>query len=65
MEPRRAFIWSAIVFTLSLYYWSRLVESLDGNILYAVLVVMIAWICGCVDMNELTGQPEAEHSHDD
>jgi hypothetical protein len=65
MERKKALIWTTIVITLSSYYWSKLLESLKGNKLHAVLVILIAWICGCVDINELTGQPEAEHSHDD
>jgi hypothetical protein len=61
MVTQRALLWTCLVLPVSCLYWSRLVESLEGNTWLASLVVLMAWICGCVDMNELTGQPEGEH----
>lgn len=65
MITRRALIWTFIVVPVAWYYWNQLVSSLDGNLWLASLVVGMAWICGCVDMNEMTGQPEGEHDHHD
>mmetsp|Transcript_31570 Transcript_31570/g.52121 ORF Transcript_31570/g.52121 Transcript_31570/m.52121 type:complete len:83 (-) Transcript_31570:838-1086(-) len=65
MLTRRAIIWTSIVVPVALYYWPQLVNSLEGSTPIAGLIVLMAWICGCVDLNEMTGQPDDEHDHHD
>lgn len=65
MLTSRALIWTCLVVPVSIYYWDRLLASLEGSKALAALVVGMAWICGCVDVNDMTGQPEDEHDHHD
>jgi RsiW-degrading membrane proteinase PrsW (M82 family) len=59
-QQRRAVVWTILTAILTFYYWDQLLISLNGSTFTAILVVLMAWVCGCVDMNDLTGQP-----HDD
>jgi hypothetical protein len=46
---------------LTYYYWEPLVESLDGSKPLAVLIVLLAWACGSIDLNEhMVGQPHTD-----
>ena len=65
MVTRRALLWTCIMVPTSIYHWPQLVISLEGSQWIASLVVLIVWVAGCVDMNEMTGQPEGEHDHHD
>jgi hypothetical protein len=58
----RAVIWTLLTFVLTYVYWDSLLTSLHGSKFTAVLVVLMAWVCGCVNLNDLTGQP---HDDDD
>jgi hypothetical protein len=65
MVTRRAVIWTLIVLPLAMFYWSSLVDSLEGNRVIAILLITMAWFCGCVDINDMVGQPEQhDHHHD-
>jgi RsiW-degrading membrane proteinase PrsW (M82 family) len=57
---RRVVIWTCIVVLLTFIYWNALVNSLNGSIVKAGLVVVFAWTVGSIDVNEMVGQP-----HDD
>jgi len=48
------------------FYWKDLVESLEGNVFVACLIVVGAWFGIAIDLNEhMTGQPESDHDHHD
>lgn len=58
---------AAIAILFYLGYWESLVESLEGSIFKAGLIVLMAWVCGAfVDLNDMSGQPDDDdHEHDD
>ena len=64
MITRRAIGWTCFLIPCSVYFWNALVDSLDGSIWQACLIVLLAWVCGCTDINDLTSQPEGAHEHD-
>ena len=59
-STRRVVIWTIVVLLVSCRYWKTLVESLDGSLYKAVLIVVLAWTCGCIDVNEMVGQPHED-----
>lgn len=60
---RRAIGWTCVMIPCTVYYWNDLVVSLEGSKWQAALIVLMAWICGCTDINHLTGQPEGDDHH--
>jgi hypothetical protein len=61
----RILLATCIVIPVSYWYWSSLLESLDGSTWKAWLVVGLAWVFLQVDNADMVGQPEAPHHHDD
>ena len=57
---RRALIWTPILISIVYLYWDRLVVSLDGSKPTAALILFMAWVCGIIDMNDMTGQPHED-----
>lgn len=54
------------VILLSHYYlWDRLLDSLEGSVFKAGLIVSCMVVFGLVNVNDLVGQPEKDHDHDD
>jgi hypothetical protein len=50
-----------LMIPLTYYFWEQLVESLDGSKPLAGLIVLLAWACGSIDLNEhMVGQPHAD-----
>jgi hypothetical protein len=57
---RRAVLWTLVVAFLAFRFWNDLVQSLGGSTFQATLVILLAWACGSIDVNDMVGQP-----HDD
>mmetsp|Transcript_7613 Transcript_7613/g.9389 ORF Transcript_7613/g.9389 Transcript_7613/m.9389 type:complete len:82 (+) Transcript_7613:90-335(+) len=58
-------ITSLIIISLAYIFWNDLVIQMGGSQAKAGLIVMFALVCGGVDLNDMTGQPEGDHDHDD
>jgi hypothetical protein len=65
VSRRRAIVWTIVTAMVTYSYWESLLLSLHGSTSTAIVVVLMAWVCGCVDMNDLTGQPHDDDHHDD
>ena len=62
---RRDVIATLTVVPLTYLYWNDLVESLDGNVYIASLIVVGGWFGIAIDLNEhMVGQPESGDHHD-
>lgn len=63
---RREILATLTVAPLSYWYWTNLLESLDGNICVALLIIVGGWFSIAIDLNEhMIGQPEGDHDHHD
>ena len=61
---RREVLATLTVAPATYWYWSDLVESLEGSKFIASLIVFGAWFAMAFDINEhMVGQPEADHYH--
>jgi hypothetical protein len=55
---------ACVVLPVAFFYWDQLEES-TGSTIKSCLVVGLALMFGIVDMNDMSGQPEGHHDHND
>jgi hypothetical protein len=53
--------WTCLILLGTWHYWEPLVLSLNDSKWQAALIVLLAWVCGCIDTTDMVGQPH----HDD
>ena len=64
VSQKRLLFTTFIILPAILYYWNDLLESQNGSTFNASVIAGLAIVCGLVDLNGLSGQPEGDHDHD-
>ena len=64
IPPLRIFLTMFVVIPACLYYWESLLNNMEGSSFKAYPILLLITMCGVVDLNEISGQPEEDHDHE-